>query len=80
MPTLKKLSGKDIVKILNDFGFEVVSQRGSHIKLKRIIDGRKQILTIPDHKELDTGTTKAIFRQTSNYVDTETLRSYFYTA
>ncbi|MCD6492457.1 MAG: type II toxin-antitoxin system HicA family toxin [Archaeoglobaceae archaeon] len=33
MPKLRVLSGKEIVKILSKFGFEVVSQRGSHVKL-----------------------------------------------
>jgi predicted RNA binding protein YcfA (HicA-like mRNA interferase family) len=53
MPKLKTLSGKDIVKIFSKFGFEIVSQRGSHVKLRRILDdGTNQTLTIPLHKEL----------------------------
>ena len=36
MPKLKQLSGKDVIKILKKFGFEVHSQKGSHIKLRRI--------------------------------------------
>ncbi|MEM2959110.1 MAG: type II toxin-antitoxin system HicA family toxin [Candidatus Jordarchaeaceae archaeon] len=54
MPKLKVLGGKDVVKILSLFGFEIVSQRGSHVKLRRVLsDGTKQTLTIPLHKELD---------------------------
>ena len=37
MPKLKVLSGKDLVKIFILFGFEILSQKGSHIKLCRII-------------------------------------------
>jgi len=33
------------------FGYEVVRQRGSHIRL-RDPSGRRQPLTIPDHREL----------------------------
>jgi predicted RNA binding protein YcfA (HicA-like mRNA interferase family) len=48
MPKLRVLSGKEIVKIFSEFRFEIVSQRGSHVKLKRILkDGTKQTLTIP---------------------------------
>ncbi|MFQ5751545.1 MAG: type II toxin-antitoxin system HicA family toxin [bacterium] len=79
MPKLRRLSGPDVVKIMEKFGFAVFSQRGSHIKLKRITDmGEKQILTIPNHKELDTGTCKAILRQATRFVPDDDLRPYFY--
>lgn len=34
MPKLRRLSGKDIVRILETFDFAVHSQRGSHIKVR----------------------------------------------
>jgi len=80
MPGLKLLSGKEIVKILSKFNFEIVSQRGSHVKLRRILsDGTRQTLTIPLHKELDKGTLRAIFRQATRYISEEELMPYFYT-
>jgi len=79
MPKLRVLSGKEVVKILSKFGFEVVSQRGSYVKLRRILpDGTKQTLTVPLHDELDKGTLKAIIRQASRYIPEEELRPYFY--
>jgi len=79
MPKLRVLSGKEIVKILSKFGFEVVSQRGSHVKLRRILpNGAKQTLTVPLHDELDKGTLKAIFRQATRYIPEDKLRDYFY--
>lgn len=54
MPGLKRLSGREVIKILGRFGFQQVSQKGSHVKLKRYGEGYSQTLTIPDHKELDT--------------------------
>ena len=79
MPKLRVLSGKEVVKILSKFGFEVISQRGSHVKLKRILpDGTKQTLTVPLHDELDKGTLKAIIRQASRYIPEEELRRHFY--
>lgn len=79
MPKLKILSGDDVIKILEKFGFEVISQKGSHVKLKRISENVTQALTIPRHKELDKGTLKAIYRQASRYIPEEELRRYFYT-
>ncbi len=79
MPKLKVLGGEDIIKILNEFGFTKESQKGSHVKLKRVLpDGTEQKLTIPNHRELDKGTLKAIIHQASKYVSEVQLRPYFY--
>lgn len=79
MPKLKRLSGPEVVKILENFGFATAGQKGSHIKLKRMVKDSSQTLTIPRHKELDKGTLQAIYRQASRYVDEDKLRPYFYT-
>ena len=78
MPGLKRLSGAQLIAIFNKFDFEVISQKGSHVKLKRFIEDKPQTLTIPNHKEIDTGTLRAIYNQASKYVDPEELRKYFY--
>ena len=79
MPKLRVLSGKEVIKILSKFGFEVVSQKGSHVKLRRVLsDGTKRTLTVPLHEELDRGTLKAIIRQASRYIPEEELKRYFY--
>ncbi len=65
MPRFKRLSGSDVIKILEKFGFQVHSQRGSHIKMRRVTQTGKETLTIPNHKQLDTGTCRAILRQAS---------------
>ena len=63
MPRLRVLSSQEVIKTLKGFGFEVVLQKGSHIKLTRMTILQKQVLIIPNHKELATGTLKAIFNQ-----------------
>lgn len=79
MPKLKRLSGDEVVAVMLRFGFEVESQRGSHVKLRRITaGGLKQTLTVPRHRELDVGTLRAIFRQAARFVSEEELRPYFY--
>ena len=80
MPRLRRLSGSKVIHILEGFGFTVHAQAGSHVKLRRIgPHGQKQTLTVPRHKELDTGTLRAIFRQASRYVADADLRPHFYT-
>jgi predicted RNA binding protein YcfA (HicA-like mRNA interferase family) len=48
VPKLKRLTAKQVLAILMQFGFVVASQRGSHIKMMRIVQNQKQILTIPN--------------------------------
>lgn len=78
MPRLKRLSGSEVVKILEQFEFRIHSQRGSHIKMRRITNTGKETLTIPNHKELDLGTCKAILKQASKYISILELSQYFY--
>ena len=76
----RALSGRDVLKILHEFGFHALKQRGSHIKLRRVLaNGTKQSLTVPAHDELDRGTLHAIFRQACRFVDENELRSWFFT-
>jgi len=57
----KLFSGKKVIKILcREFGFYFVSQKGSHVKLRRKIKGRKITTIIPLHKELSPGTLRGI--------------------
>ena len=78
MPKLRRLSGREEIAIFGKFGFNSFSQRGSHVKLKRILPGGSQTLTVPMHIELDTGTLRAIIRQASRFIDEERLRPLFY--
>ncbi len=78
-PKLKRLSGRDVTSILGKFGFFIYSQRGNHVKLRRMSSaGEKQTLTVPLHNELDVGTLRAIIRQAGRYLPEEQLKPYFY--
>ncbi len=61
MSKLKKISGKDCVKILcNKFGFRFVRQRGSHIILKKETANGEVGTVVPNHKEIKIGTLKGV--------------------
>ena len=78
-PKLKRMSGTEVVGTFTRYGFTVKSQRGSHVKLVRIIKtGDRQVLTIPNHKEIDTGTLQSIIKQASKYIDPRILKQHFY--
>lgn len=79
MPSLRRMSGREVLSGLQSLGFELCSQRGSHMKLRRIgPSGERQMLIVPDHAELDTGTLRAIIRQASRFVSLEELQQRFY--
>jgi predicted RNA binding protein YcfA (HicA-like mRNA interferase family) len=83
MTKLRILSGSEIVRIFSTFGFQIASQKGSHVKLQRIRpDGTKQTLTIPFHDELDKGTIRAIYRQRQalRYIPENEMKEHFYTS
>jgi predicted RNA binding protein YcfA (HicA-like mRNA interferase family) len=78
MPRLKRLSGSEVIEILGQFGFQVHSQKGSHVKLRRAGLAGNETLTVPNHSQLDTGTCKAIYNQALKYISEEELYPYFY--
>ena len=80
MPKLRVLSGREVLKILRDFAFQEFTQKGSHIKVRRVLEGgQTQSLTVPNHDEIDRGTLHAIFRQASRFIPEDELRPKFFT-
>jgi predicted RNA binding protein YcfA (HicA-like mRNA interferase family) len=59
-PALNQLSGTQIVKALEKVGFEHVSTKGSHAKLRHA-DGRRVI--VPLHRSVARGTVSSILLQ-----------------
>ncbi len=78
MPKFRRLSGAEVVAILGRFGFTVVSQQGSHMKLRRTRVTGKQVLTVPAHPTIDPGTLRAIFRRATRFISEEELYPHFY--
>lgn len=58
MSKLPQVSGKEVIKALRKIGFFVVSQRGSHVKLKRKKRDRYQTIIVPMHKVIKKGTLR----------------------
>ena len=80
MTRLKQMSAREVLRAFSSFGFQVISLRGSHAKLRRVLPtGEKQTLTIPVHKSLAPGTLRAIFRQGLRYIPESDLRPWFFT-
>lgn len=59
----KLYSAKETLKALHKAGFDVYSQKGSHIKLRGLHNGRLQTVIVPNHKEIAKGTFSSILAQ-----------------
>ena len=60
MSKLPRVSGRDCLRALERAGFRLKRQESSHMILRR--DSPFSQLVVPDHKELDRGTLRAIIR------------------
>lgn len=67
MSGLPRISGQECIGALIKAGFILVRQTGSHVILRR--NSPFAQLVVPDHKELDRGTLRAIIRQAGISVD-----------
>jgi len=59
-PALPVLSGEDVVKVFEHFGWEAVRRRGSHIIMVK--EGHMATLSVPDHREVARGTLRSLVR------------------
>jgi len=67
MSGLPRILGRECLKALQKIGFYLKRQEGSHMVLRR--DNPFGQVVVPDHKELDRGTLRAIIRQSGLSVD-----------
>ncbi len=67
---LPVVSGAQLIRVLEQLGWQVVRQRGSHVRLRH--PDRENFLVVPLHKELKKGTLSGILRD--SLVDREELR------
>ncbi len=75
MPPLPTLRGRDVVRVFERFGWNVVRQEGSHIIMVKV--GHIATLSIPNHKEVAKGTLRSLIRSSDLTVAefTEILRT-----
>lgn len=58
MPKLPIISAQILIKVLLKIGFTIVSQRGSHIKLRRVLGSKVQMVIVPNHRIIKPGTLR----------------------
>ncbi len=63
MPELRRVSGHEVIRVLERLGFIQVRQRGSHVVLKRQTSAGEIGCVVPLHRELAIGTLRGVLRQ-----------------
>ncbi len=54
------LSGREVVRVFESFGWQFVRQSGSHMILLKT--GETVTLSVPDHREVAKGTLRSLIR------------------
>ena len=60
------LKGKDLIKKLESFGYKVVRQNGSHIRIQTEKNGRHSE-TVPNHSPMAKGTLRKILKNVATH-------------
>ncbi len=69
MPKIPRdLSGSDLSKLLIHYGFEIMRQTGSHMRLMSKHTGVEYHITIPNHSPLKIGTLNNILKDVADYL------------
>ena len=63
----RDLDGNQLTQALSKFGYEIIRQTGSHIRLTTQQQGEHHI-TIPNHSPLKIGTLNAILKDVADHI------------
>lgn len=71
----RDLNGQELSRLLRRYGYEVIRQSGSHIRLTSRLNVTEHHITIPLHTSLKVGTLAGILGDVAAYleIDRETL-------
>jgi len=62
---LPVISGKKLISCLIGMGYQVVRQRGSHVRLEKSTNAGLHKITIPNHNPVAKGTLNDIIKKVS---------------
>ncbi|MFH1565545.1 MAG: type II toxin-antitoxin system HicA family toxin [bacterium] len=69
MPKLPIISGKETIKKLEKYGYSIVRQKGSHIRLKHFNQSKFKTITVPLHKTIKHGLLSQIIKDANLTVE-----------
>jgi len=65
----RDLGGEDLARLLSRYGYRMVRQTGSHMRLLSTTKNFEHRITIPKHKPLRVGTLSKILKEVASYLE-----------
>jgi predicted RNA binding protein YcfA (HicA-like mRNA interferase family) len=67
----RDMGGAELAALLSKYGYKIIRQTGSHIRLTSTSKGFEHHITIPKHKLLRVGTLSSIVNDIAAYLEIE---------
>lgn len=67
----RDIGGLELSHLLSKFGYRIVRQTGSHIRLTSTIKVKEHHVTIPNHKPIKVGTLVGILDDIATYLEVD---------
>ncbi len=64
----RDISGKELVKLLRKYGYEIIRETGRHIRCESKLKSEKHRITIPDHNPIKIGTLNIILNDIAEHL------------
>lgn len=65
----RDVGGRDLARLLAEFGYVITRQSGSHLRLTSSAKGHVHHVTLPDHGPLRVGTLNAVLSDVARYLE-----------
>lgn len=65
----RDLGGPPLAKLLSRYGYQIMRQEGSHLRLTSNARGIEHHITIPAHRNLKVGTLAKILAEVARYLE-----------
>ena len=65
MKVPRDVNASDLINLLTRYGYSIIRQTGSHIRLSKTLDTGIHNITIPNHTPIKVGTLQGIVRDIS---------------
>lgn len=70
----RDIGGEELANLLGKYGYRIIRQTGSHLRLTSSLKGTNHHLTIPRHRPLRVGTLGSILKDLATYPEIEKQR------
>ncbi len=64
----RDLSGRELIKLLRRYGYEITRPVGSHVRLRSDSRGYPHYITVPDHDNVRVGTLNSVVSDVADYI------------